>query len=269
VGLRGGSTVPLERHHVGPLRLLKGFRHAGPADGADSWEQIVIHPPGGIAAGDSLHLDIGAGPGSHLLLTSPGAAKWYRGRDGATADQILSLHAAAGAHLEWLPMETIVYDGARAVIENNLRVAAGASLVAAELTCLGRPAGNRPFVSGCLSQTTRLTIAGRLAYTERLRLEGADRSWRGMAGLGPANGYGSMLLVPPAPEAVPELLRDVREAIDGTPGESAATALPGLVVVRWRGERAEHGWTALRAAWAAARPRINGRAPVPPRIWSC
>ncbi|MEZ5648954.1 MAG: urease accessory protein UreD [Burkholderiaceae bacterium] len=269
VGARGEATVPLERSHRGPLRLLRGYRHQPTRGGCDCWEQIVVHPPGGIAAGDSLSIAASAATGSHLLLTAPGAAKWYRGHGAQPARQLLRLEVQAGAHLEWLPMETIVYDGAQALIENHWHVASGASLIAAELVCLGRPAGDQPFRRGRLRQSTRLVIDGAPAFIERAVLDGGDAHWRGPAGLGRASAFGTLLIVPARPGQIEPMLERVRAEVAGAPGEVGASALPRLLIVRWRGERAEHGWQALRGAWRAVRADVNGHEPVPPRIWSC
>lgn len=270
VACREGRTVPVVRRHLGPLRLLKGYRHRGPD--RDCWEQIVVHPPGGIAAGDTLDIRARAGAGSHLLLTAPGAAKWYRGRAEADARQLLRLEIEPGGHLEWMPMETIVYDGARVAIENNLHVREGASLIAGDLVCLGRPAGALPFRRGSFRQVTRLVVDGRTRFIERTHLDGGQSDWRGPPGLGDATSFGSLLVVPANPDTLSGLVAAMREAIEraaGDAGDAAVTALPGLAIVRWRGGRAEHGWRALRAAWAAARPVVNGMPADPPRIWSC
>ncbi|MEZ5659217.1 MAG: urease accessory protein UreD [Burkholderiaceae bacterium] len=269
VGLREQRSVPLVRRHSGPLRLLRGYRHDAAIDGVSGWEQIIVHPPGGIAAGDSLSIEATAGSGSRLLLTAPGAAKWYRGRLGAPARQLLRLSVQPGAHLEWLPMETILYDGARAEIENNLRVASDASLIAADLICLGRPAGERPFRRGLLRQCTRLWVDGRLAFIERNLLDAEQGHANTVAALGSAQAFGNMFIVPRDPAHIESLLAEAREALRPFAGEVAATALPRVLIVRWRGDRAEHGWQALRAVWRALRMKINGQQPEPPRIWAC
>jgi urease accessory protein len=63
-----------------------------------------------MAGGDRLTLDIDLAAGSQVLLTSPGAAKWYDSF-GRQASQQLQVRQQAGSLLEWLPQETILYAG--------------------------------------------------------------------------------------------------------------------------------------------------------------
>src|SRR5712664_2890683 len=98
----GNKTVLLERTSDGPLVVQKPLYPEGEA----VCHAIVVHPPGGIAGGDELDLRVSAATGSHALLTTPGAGKWYRSA-GPLARQ--SLQFDVSGTLEWLPRETIVF----------------------------------------------------------------------------------------------------------------------------------------------------------------
>src|SRR5690606_35780548 len=134
---RGERSVPAMRRHYGPLRVQRGLLPEGPG----VWHQILVHPPGGVASNDTLDIRVTARAGARALLTSPGAAKWYRARrpgsplrePGTWATQWLRLRVETGASIEWLPLESIVFDGARARWETRFDVAPGGGLVAAEL----------------------------------------------------------------------------------------------------------------------------------------
>ena len=67
----------------------------------------------GVGAQHAAQLALGARceSSAHALLTTPGAGKWYRSA-GSWAGQTLSFDVAGT--LEWLPRETIVFDGALA-----------------------------------------------------------------------------------------------------------------------------------------------------------
>jgi urease accessory protein len=265
---RGGRTVPGLRRHHGPLRVQRGLLPEGPG----VWHQILVHPPGGIASNDSLEIDVTARAGARALLTSPGAAKWYRARRPASplaetdtwARQSLRVRVEAGASVEWLPLESIVFAGARAQWTNRFEVEPGGVLLAAELACLGEPASARAFDAGCLRWRTEIRRGDRLLYAERASLAGGDRILQSRAGLDGHPVFGTLFVVAADPDTDPLPLLRAIEA----PGEHAATRVDELSILRWRGRSVEEGWLALRAAWSAIRPALLGRAPVAPRIWA-
>ncbi len=71
----------------------------------------LLHPPGGVVGGDQLELQVQSEPGSHALITTPAATKFYRA--GPHPHSLLQQNLQVrDATLEWLPQETIVFDGA-------------------------------------------------------------------------------------------------------------------------------------------------------------
>ena len=72
--LSGGRTILARRQHVGPLIVQRPFYPEGP----EVCHTYLLHPPAGIAAGDRIEAAVSVEEGAHVLLTTPGAAKWYR-----------------------------------------------------------------------------------------------------------------------------------------------------------------------------------------------
>src|SRR5690606_30424398 len=101
--LRGPRTVLAGRRHYGPLRVQRPFYPEGAP-----CHTYVLHPPGGVVGGDRLHMDIRLEPGSHALLTMPGATKFYRSA-GATSLLQQHFHVGEDAVLEWLPQDNILF----------------------------------------------------------------------------------------------------------------------------------------------------------------
>jgi urease accessory protein len=102
---RGSRTVLARRRHRGPLAVQRPFHPEG-----DVCHVYLLHPPGGVVAGDRLAIRVAADPGAEALLTTPAAGKFYRS-EGPVARQTVALEIGEGASLEWLPQETILYPG--------------------------------------------------------------------------------------------------------------------------------------------------------------
>jgi urease accessory protein len=238
----------------------------------------VLHPPGGVVGGDRLRVDVDVGPGAHALLTTPAATKVYR-TAGAAASIDNRLTVAAGGKLEWLPQETILFDGCDVATRTRVELAAGAAFVGLELVCFGLPArAGQPGDAGFARGRCRLALEawrdGAPLVVERGRFDGdgpvAVAAW----GLGGAPVSGTLLVVPATPSA--ELLAPLRDDVRALaealpPGDlGAATILSGgaALACRYVGPSAERGGRFLRAAWTAARRVVLGRDAVPPRIWA-
>src|SRR4029453_14962934 len=154
-----GRSVCAARHS-GPLRLQKPLYPEGPKP----CHAIVIHPPGGIAGGDVLEVAIDVQRGAHALITTPGAAKWYKA-NGRTATQKGRLEVAGT--LEWLPQESIVFDASNARSSIDIELAGDATIIGWDIVALGRRAAGERFERGCFAQTIRLSRRGGPQWIER------------------------------------------------------------------------------------------------------
>jgi urease accessory protein len=163
----GNRTFLAERRHAGPLVVQKSLY----PEGDRVCQNVIIHPPGGIAGGDSLAVSVDAGPATHVQLTTPGAAKCYRS-DGAAARHHVRLHAARGAVVEWLPQETIIFDGSKIELELAIELFDDARFLGWDVVCLGRTAAGERFDHGRLRQRLALTRDGSPLFVERTVLHG-------------------------------------------------------------------------------------------------
>jgi urease accessory protein len=247
---RAGASYLARRRFEGPLVVQKPFY---PEPGV--CQAVVVHPPGGIAGGDELEVRIDVEPGAHALVTTPGAGKWYRS-SGALAAQRLQLRPAGV--LEWLPRETIVFDGARAQLECDVHVEEGGAYCGWEVLCLGRTGSGERFARGTVRLATRVRRGGRLLFSERGTIEGGGAILDCAAGLAGHAVVGTLVATLDAPR---ELLARVR-------GIVAATQLPGVLVARYLGDSSEEAFEAFAAAWSLLRPAYAGRSAAAPRIWS-
>jgi len=259
-------TVLASRTHHGPLRVQRPLYQEGDA----VCQAIVLHPPGGVVAGDRLSIDVTAAPGAHALLTTPGATKWYRSI-GPEASQHVRLAVEAGAVLEWMPLESIVFDGAR--IDQRLRVdlAGDARYVGWEITCFGRTASGERFTRGRLRQRTEVYQGSRPVFVEYADVEGGSRVLTSRAGLA---GYTvSALMLAAGFDAGSDTGRDLIAALRAVPAREedlvGITTLPQMIIARYLGHSAHAARDWFTNLWRVLRPVMLEREAVPPRIWSC
>jgi urease accessory protein len=251
VKLVDGVTRRGVLHESGSLRVRF------PSPEGEGLSGVFVNTAGGIAGGDRFDIDIAAGEGARLTLTTAAAEKVYRAAGPAAALNI-ALKAEAGAHLAWLPQETILFDGARISRRIDIDLADDASLLLCEIVVFGRAAMGERMLHGEFIDRWRLRRGGRLVFAETIRLDGdigAKLSQPAIAKGGVA--IGTALIVP-GDEAVVERIREVSESFGGEVGISAWN---GFAMVRFCAQDAAR----LRADMMTVLGRASGVAL--PRLW--
>jgi urease accessory protein len=249
---RAFKTVLSEKRFDGPLVVQKALYPEGDA----VCHAIVVHPPAGIAGGDELTLEAKTGKDTAVLLTTPGAGKWYRSA-GPWAKQ--SLQFDVQGSVEWLPRETIVFNGALADLECRIDLGKDAKYLGWEVLCLGRSGSGERFEKGQIRIDTRISRDGRLLWFERGRIEGGGRLMASPAGLSGRTVFGTLIAT--ITEMDKELLAKCR-------AHAAVTLLPGLLIGRYLGDSSEEAMQSFTKLWTLLRPSVAGREAIPPRIWS-
>jgi len=200
-------------------------------------------------------------------VTTPAAAKLYRAPTGATWQDV-RLSVEQGASLEWLPLETIVFSGARAQTRLCADISAHGRLVAWDVVCFGRPASDEPFDEGVFDSVIELVVDGELRWIERTRIPGYgdDRLGQARWGLGGHCVMGTLMAVGPVGISgdTMQMVRDYFEA----PGCGGVTDVDGALVVRVLGDSAWRVRDKLCTVWEVLRPWLLGKLPVWPRIWA-
>ena len=246
------KTVLAAKRFEGPLVVQKPLY----PEGQEICHAIVVHPPAGIAGGDDLELKTRVGEKAQTLLTTPGAGKWYRSA-GPWARQSLRFEVAGT--MEWLPRETIVFDGALARLDCEVNLGAGGRYIGWETVCLGRTGAGERFTKGEIRIDTRIAREGKLLWLERGRIEAAGRLMASAAGLAGKSVFGTLLATLEAADRA--LVAKCREL-------AAVTCLPGLLVARYLGDSSEDAMERFARLWEVLRPEVTGRAAIRPRIWS-
>jgi urease accessory protein len=260
----GGATRLARRAHRGPFVVQRPFF----PEGRGVCHVYLLHPPGGLVGGDELRLDLRVGPAAHTLVTTPAAGKAYRTL-GPLARQSHALTVEAGGTLEWLPQETIVYDGASVELETRVELAPDARFFGAETLCFGLPARREPFAHGSCRQIFDLRRDGAPILIERGRFAGGAQVQTAAWGLGGATVL-TLIVAAPAPEAA--IVDELRALAAATPpGDRAAVTVLGdgtALVVRHLGGRAERARAFAQSVWQSVRPALLGRIARTPRIWA-
>jgi len=256
---RGERSVLAERRHDGPLVVQKPLY----PEGDDVCHAIVVHPPGGIAGGDHLELAVHARERSSALLTTPGAAKWYRS-SGGWAKSRVHVNAARGAHVEWLPQEAIVFDRARADMSFDADLAGDAALVAWEIVCLGRSGSGERFETGEVKLHTRIARDGVLAWREQGRLASGAPAMGRAAGLGGDNVFATVIVAAPK---IDDAWLAAARAVEAPDASAGVTRLPGVMLARYRGQSSEAARAYCAGVWRCLREPVMGREAIEPRIW--
>lgn len=260
----GRSVARFE--HEGPLRILQSLYPEGDA----ICHNVLVHPPGGLVGGDTLALSITAAEGSHGLVTTPGAARFYRS-ELEPAVQSTRIRLARGARLEWVPLEAIYYPGCLAENRLELDLAPGAELIGWDIAALGLPQARQPFDRGRVLQ--HLQLQG--AWLERGVIDARDaRLMDGRLGLAGRRCMATLFLAcgSELPRQRRELALDLaREVIQSHPlAATAAATAPGprVVVVRALAPLVEPALDLLKAVRRAWRPALWQLPPTQPRGWA-
>jgi urease accessory protein len=260
---RAQGTVAFDVHQVEGVTRRRHLHESGslrvrfPSPEAEGLSAVFVNTAGGIAGGDRFDIDIAAGTGSQLTVTTAAAEKVYRAA-GPAAQLNIALKAAAGARLSWLPQETILFDRARVQRRIDIDLAESASLLLCEIVVFGRAAMGERMQSGEFVDRWRLKRGGRLVFAETIRLDGdigAKLAKPAVANGGVA--IGTALIVP-GDEALVERIRELTNSFGGEVGISCWN---GFAMARFCAQDAAK----LRADMMAVLGRASGSAL--PRLW--
>jgi urease accessory protein len=225
---------------------------------------VLLNTSGGIVGSDALEIEARLAPGAAAVVTSQAAEKVYRSV-GALSTVDVRLALDEHAWLEWLPQETILFDGARLRRRLALDLAASARLLAADMLVFGRRARGERFEHGLLHDRWEVRIGGRLVWADALRLaDGPGALLAAPFGFAGAGAAATAIYV--APDA-PDRLELARALIQHPDVRSGATCMASVLILRWLGEDPGSVRDALRGFWARFRHTVAGLPERVPAIW--
>ncbi len=252
--------------HQGPLRILQSLYPEGDA----VCHNVVVHPPSGLVGGDTLDIQVTVGAGAHGLVTTPGATRFYRS-DAGLATQQVHARVEAGARLEWLPLEAIAYNQCDALNRAVFELAPGAEMMAWDITALGLPAADLPFVQGTFRQ--HMAVSG--VWLERGTINATDtRLMDSPLGLAGHRCMATLVFAAGSAlstERTDRALACARELLEASPlrlQSGATSPHPQVMVVRVLSPVTEPAMQLLRQVWAVWRQEMWGLPGTVPRLWN-
>ena len=247
--------------HLGPLRVQRPFY----PDSPKTPHVYILHPPGGVVSGDQLSINMDLEEDTCAVVTTPGATKIYRQLYDRASHVSQSIKVASNALMEWLPLETIVFDGAVIDMQTSVHLDFSAVFAGWEIMALGRPAAQAPFVHGRLCQTLELYRQGHPILHERLHVDPQRRPHIQKAawGLDSYTVIGTLVITADCSQLVKEVLSYSRHQ-DYRIG---ASQLEGVAVFRYLGHSAQQAKDTLAEIWLKDRNRWGGSQASAPRIW--
>ena len=256
---RQGATQLIYNHQQAPLKVQRPFY----PEGEKVCHSVILHTAGGMVGGDRLSSNIHLQPQAQALITTAAASKIYRS-NGLQARQTIQMQVEAGACLEWLPQETILFNGA--IYRQDLRVelATGASWLGWEITRFGRSARGEKFLRGEWRSHTEIWQQGVPLWIDRQCLPGSEDIFHSPHGLAGKPIVGSLVWVGGAVSA--EIVEKTRNLWDGE-GEAGVSRLQHGLLCRYRGSSTSEVRNWFIDVWLLLRVSFLNRGNCIPRVW--
>ena len=256
---RVDKSVLANRTQYGPLTVQRPFYPEG-----DVCHLYLLHPPGGVVGGDELYINVTVAEQASVLITTPGATKFYK-NTGKLAKQIQTLSILDKGSLEWFPQENIFFDETHSQLITQIELEKKAHFMGWEVNCYGRPASKDFFKKGDVDTQLKITRDGKPLLLDRLKIDSME-ALQSPVSLDGYPCFGTFI----ATQVTPELLEKSRDAIAHINGDQlfGLTMIDDVLVARCLGQYAEQISTVFKFIWSILRPEVSGRDACHPRIWS-
>lgn len=247
---REGKTEIQSLYQEGCAKVRLPHTHS------DALQAVLMNTAGGLTGGDQVRWTATALPGTQLVLTTPACERVYRSISGdARVENRLVAHE--GAHIDWLPQETILFEGSRLDRRLDVDLLDGATLTAVEAVLIGREAMGEAAPSARLRDNWRIRRNGRLIHAEATVLSGEPAERDGLSLLDGAIAFATVLHVAPDAERRLDAVRAL------LPESGGASVIGERLTVRLL---AESG-LALRRALSPIIALLSSAGSIP-RLWT-
>lgn len=266
---RSGETKIIRNQMQAPLKVQRPFY----PEGKEVCHSVILHTAGGVVGGDRLSLDFHLQPNTQALITTAAAAKIYRS-SGLKSQQNIKIQVEPGSSLEWLPQETIVFDGA--IYRQDLRVnlAPTSRILLWEIVRFGRSARGEKFLSGEWRSHTEIWQQNHALWIDRQVLKGGEEMLASPHGLAGKPVVATLVWVgEPVTAEIVEKVRALWRKETISPSSSAVnssvgvTRIPSGLLCRYRGSSTADARDWFVGIWQLLRLSFSERLSCLPRVW--
>ena len=259
--IRHGKTCLINKNQFGPLTIQKSFYPEGPVS-----HNYILHPPSGVVGRDKLFLNIESEDGSHALITTPGATKFYRSKNEERSYVSNKLKINRNSKLEWLPQQNIFFNGAHTDIETSIDVEDGGMFIGWDINCFGRPANKEFFSLGSINSQTSIHLDGKLTLIDQIYIDNTysinlSSGLRGMP-------FQATLIAAKCDNVLLDYINVFLKEKIGKKENFGVTLLDGILVLRTIGEKSEFIIKMLKMVWDVLREKWLELTTNYPRIWN-
>ena len=265
---RPAKTVMQHVEHLGPLRVQRPFY----PEQSGVCHVYLLHPPGGMVVGDELTFEAQLAKGSQVLITTPSAGKLYGAKHLTERQrQTIMFQVGADACVEWLPQETIVFNGAQGELSTRVDVDASGKFFVWDIVRLGRAASNEPFIQGSCRQSLEVWRNDKPIFIERNVFQAGSPLMQAKWGLQNTNTSATLCASLSASRDdidiwLEYLQRECGSGLWGLTQKQQHTATP-LFIARYLGDSILDCRRGFEYLWRKSRPLLNNLSAVEPRIW--
>ncbi len=260
---RAKGAIRLSAKQMGEKSVLDGFRQSGsfkclfPRTDGNALDAVLLNTAGGITGGDSFRFHGHAGYGTTLTITTQACERAYKAKPGPAGKINNHVMVDAGARLNWLPQETILFDGSALDRKLSIEMAPDATALLVEPLVFGRAAMGETLTNIRLQDRIEIRRGGEAVFLDATRFTGDLHAHLSKPHI--ANKAGAMALIAFASHTAEGQLDAIREMLPETAGASLIQS--DLLAVRLL---AENSFTLRRTLMPVLR-RLNND--TLPRCW--
>lgn len=260
---RNNFTQLVEAYSKAPFKIQRSFY----PEGEEICHNTILHTAGGIVGGDRLNQQIDLHPNTHAVITTAAASKVYRS-NGQQAQQTIEINVEKQGYCEWIPRETIVFNGANYRQDLRVHLAENACWLGWEINRFGRTARGEQFLKGNWRSCTEVWQNNKPLWIDRQWLPGGEITINNPHGLRGKPIVGSLCwLGKPVSEEILKKARNLWNWQDAK-GEAGVTLLVSGLLCRYRGNSTQEVVNWFTQVWQLLRQNYGKSVTSLPRVWN-